>query len=174
MGRLFASRLGDSSESLPRTSLILGILYLAFQAFPIIFTRHGFNQEFIGLSFLGLGVGMVLASLSQPFWNRYWTDSLPFPPQLIICKGLRSRSSRNMAQSGPNSDSLWVKSVVSSSQSVFSGSHSRAILPFTGSCQSLARFPSERGFATLSHPHSRISSPLIGPLPLRCLPATVS
>lgn len=50
--------------------MILGILYLAFQAFPIIFGRHGFTVEFLGLSFLGIGVGMVCASLSQPFWNR--------------------------------------------------------------------------------------------------------
>ncbi|KAF9650493.1 MFS general substrate transporter [Thelephora ganbajun] len=52
------------------TALILGILYLTFQAFPIIFERHGFSQEFVGLSFLGIGVGMVFAALSQPFWNR--------------------------------------------------------------------------------------------------------
>jgi len=52
------------------TALTLGILYLAFQAFPIIFGRHGFSPQFIGLSFLGIGVGMVLSGLSQPFWNR--------------------------------------------------------------------------------------------------------
>ncbi|KAF9785518.1 major facilitator superfamily domain-containing protein [Thelephora terrestris] len=52
------------------TALTLGILYLAFQAFPIIFGLHGFSEEFIGLSFLGIGVGMILASLSQPYWNR--------------------------------------------------------------------------------------------------------
>lgn len=51
------------------TALILGILYLAFQSFPIIFGNHGFSPEFIGLSFLGIGVGMVIASLSQPYWN---------------------------------------------------------------------------------------------------------
>lgn len=56
--------------------MILGILYLAFQAFPIIFGRHGFSQELIGLSFLGIGVGMIVAGLSQPFWNRYWAYHL--------------------------------------------------------------------------------------------------
>ena len=56
---------------LPRTALINGIVYLALQAFPIIFGHHGFDEEFIGLSFLGIGVGMILATLSQPFWNRY-------------------------------------------------------------------------------------------------------
>ena len=52
-------------------SLMLGILYLAFQAFPIIFEDgHGFTVEQTGLSFLGIGLGMVLALVSQPIWNR--------------------------------------------------------------------------------------------------------
>ncbi|EEB93904.1 hypothetical protein MPER_07378, partial [Moniliophthora perniciosa FA553] len=34
------------------TSLILGILYLTFQAFPIIFERnHGFNMQETGMAF---------------------------------------------------------------------------------------------------------------------------
>ncbi|KAF9777403.1 MFS general substrate transporter [Thelephora terrestris] len=57
------------------TALTLGILYLAFQAFPIIFGLHGFSEEFIGLSFLGIGVGMILASLSQPYWNSVRPES---------------------------------------------------------------------------------------------------
>ncbi|KAF5378556.1 hypothetical protein D9615_007032 [Tricholomella constricta] len=53
------------------TALILGILYLAFQAFPIIFSDgHGFNMQTTGMTFLGIGLGMVLAISSQPFWNR--------------------------------------------------------------------------------------------------------
>jgi len=53
-------------------ALILGILYLAFQAFPIIFENgHGFNMQDTGLSFLGIGLGMVLALATQPFWNRF-------------------------------------------------------------------------------------------------------
>lgn len=63
----------ESSELLKgrkRNALILGILYLAFQAFPIIFQQgHGFNQQMTGLSFLGIGLGMVLALLSQPYFN---------------------------------------------------------------------------------------------------------
>ncbi|KAF8890945.1 major facilitator superfamily domain-containing protein [Infundibulicybe gibba] len=52
-------------------SLILGILYLAFQAFPVIFmTGHGFNIQSTGMSFLGIGLGMILAISSQPYWNR--------------------------------------------------------------------------------------------------------
>ena len=69
--------LDDSEKLLSRTALVLGILYLSFQAFPIIFGRHGFSQEFVGLSFLGIGVGLVIGALSQPFWNRYHAYNLP-------------------------------------------------------------------------------------------------
>ncbi|KAI0771478.1 MFS general substrate transporter [Trametes elegans] len=52
------------------SALLLGILYLAFQAYPIIFTEvHGFNVQSTGLTFLGIGLGMVLALCSQPYWN---------------------------------------------------------------------------------------------------------
>ncbi|KAJ4488176.1 MFS general substrate transporter [Lentinula aciculospora] len=54
------------------TSLILGILYLAFQAFPVIFEQHhGFNAQQTGLTFLGIGLGMVLGLATQPFWNHF-------------------------------------------------------------------------------------------------------
>ena len=54
------------------SALILGILYLAFQAFPIIFgEEHGFSQGLQGCSFLGIGLGLVLGTATQPFWNRY-------------------------------------------------------------------------------------------------------
>ncbi|KAG8742569.1 hypothetical protein FRC12_015334 [Ceratobasidium sp. 428] len=53
-------------------ALLLGILYLCFTAFPTIFgTNHGFNTQCVGLSFLGIGFGMVIALATQPFWNRY-------------------------------------------------------------------------------------------------------
>ncbi|CDO74082.1 hypothetical protein BN946_scf185043.g132 [Trametes cinnabarina] len=52
------------------SALLLGILYLAFQAFPIIFEDvHGFNVQQTGLSFLGIGTGMVAALATQPYWN---------------------------------------------------------------------------------------------------------
>ncbi|KAH9020531.1 MFS general substrate transporter [Lactarius deliciosus] len=52
-------------------ALILGILYLTFQAFPIIFEgKHGFNMQCTGLTFLGMATGMVLGLCTQPYWNR--------------------------------------------------------------------------------------------------------
>ncbi|KZV61185.1 MFS general substrate transporter [Peniophora sp. CONT] len=52
-------------------SLVLGIIYLTFQAFPIIFGDvHGFSLEIVGVCFLGIALGMILALASQPYWNR--------------------------------------------------------------------------------------------------------
>ncbi|KAI0269965.1 MFS general substrate transporter [Gloeopeniophorella convolvens] len=54
-------------------SLILGILYLTFQAFPIIFEdKHGFNMQCTGLTFASIGLGMLLGLCTMPYWNgRY-------------------------------------------------------------------------------------------------------
>ncbi|KAF5362585.1 hypothetical protein D9757_013322 [Collybiopsis confluens] len=54
------------------SALIFGILYLTFQAFPIIFGKgHGFNVQEVGLSFIGIGIGMLAGVMTQPFFNRY-------------------------------------------------------------------------------------------------------
>lgn len=53
------------------SAILLGILYLFFGAFPLVFgTNHGFNLWQIGLSFMGIGVGMVIAITSDPVWHR--------------------------------------------------------------------------------------------------------
>ncbi|TCD65444.1 hypothetical protein EIP91_002657, partial [Steccherinum ochraceum] len=55
------------------SAIVLGILYLAFQAFPIIFgEQHGFNTQEIGLSFAGIGIGMIIALCTQPLWNSLY------------------------------------------------------------------------------------------------------
>lgn len=55
------------------SALLLGILYLFFVAFPIVFEAHGFNLQEVGLSFLGIGIGMVAAVCSMPYWARHYT-----------------------------------------------------------------------------------------------------
>ncbi|KAJ4140155.1 hypothetical protein NW768_001510 [Fusarium equiseti] len=53
------------------TAILLGILYLFFGAFPLVFDRiYGFNLWQIGLSFLGILVGMVAAAGLDPVWHR--------------------------------------------------------------------------------------------------------
>lgn len=52
------------------SAILLGILYLAFGSFPLIFGRgHGFTLSQVGLSFLGLFVGMILGIASDPIWH---------------------------------------------------------------------------------------------------------
>ncbi|KAK7046010.1 hypothetical protein VNI00_007005 [Paramarasmius palmivorus] len=54
------------------TAVILGILYLTFEAFPVIFQQqHGFTMQQTGMSFLGIGLGMILAVPTQGYFNHY-------------------------------------------------------------------------------------------------------
>ncbi|KAF4637041.1 hypothetical protein G7Y89_g1039 [Cudoniella acicularis] len=55
------------------TSLLQGILYLFFGAFPLVFANnHDFNLWQIGLTFLGLLIGNVIACLFNPYWHKNW------------------------------------------------------------------------------------------------------
>ncbi len=53
------------------SALLLGILYLFFGAFPLVFrVNHGFELWQTGLTFLGLMVGMLIGLSSSPIWHR--------------------------------------------------------------------------------------------------------
>lgn len=53
------------------SAILLGILYLFFGAFPLVFiSNHGFNLWQVGLAFLGIGVGSVIAVATDPVWYR--------------------------------------------------------------------------------------------------------
>ncbi|ETI19259.1 hypothetical protein G647_09091 [Cladophialophora carrionii CBS 160.54] len=53
------------------SAILLGILYLFFGAFNLVFTEvYNFKLWQIGLSFLGLMIGMILAILSDPIWHK--------------------------------------------------------------------------------------------------------
>lgn len=53
------------------SAILLGILYLFFGAFPLVFTtNYGFNLWQIGLSFVGIGVGMLIGVGTDPIWHR--------------------------------------------------------------------------------------------------------
>jgi hypothetical protein len=54
-----------------RISLIYGILYLCFVAYPIVFSQHrGWSPGISGLAFVGIGIGTMIAILSEPLWRR--------------------------------------------------------------------------------------------------------
>lgn len=52
------------------SAILLGVLYLFFGAFEIVFTKnHGFELWQVGLSFTGLLVGQLAAIATDPFWH---------------------------------------------------------------------------------------------------------
>ncbi|RDW89990.1 MFS transporter [Aspergillus mulundensis] len=56
------------------SAILLGILYLFFGAFPLVFkTTHGMNLWQVGLTFLGIIFGMLIAAASNPLWNNIRT-----------------------------------------------------------------------------------------------------
>ncbi|KAI0344703.1 MFS transporter [Trametopsis cervina] len=75
------------------SALILGIQYLTFQAFPIIFEQgHGFNVQQTGLSFIGMGLGLLLGFLVQPLFTRYFRSQCEkhngrLPPEVRLIPG---------------------------------------------------------------------------------------
>lgn len=55
------------------SALLLGILYLFFGAFQLVFANvYGFTLWQLGCSFLGLMAGNVLAALMDPIWRRLY------------------------------------------------------------------------------------------------------
>lgn len=54
-------------------AILLGIVYLFFGAFPLVFeNNHGFQLYQVGLSFVGLGVGILIGVLTDPFWHKIY------------------------------------------------------------------------------------------------------
>jgi hypothetical protein len=52
------------------TAILLGILYLFFGAFPLVFGNvHGFNLWQVGLSFLGILAGTLVAGAADPIFH---------------------------------------------------------------------------------------------------------
>ncbi|KAF0635519.1 hypothetical protein FPSE5266_06971 [Fusarium pseudograminearum] len=59
------------------SALVLGILYLFFGAIPLVFrTNHGMNLWQIGLTFLGILCGLLIASATTPIWSKLRTKLL--------------------------------------------------------------------------------------------------
>ncbi|RDW85507.1 MFS general substrate transporter-40 [Coleophoma crateriformis] len=53
------------------SAILLGILYLFFGAFPLVFEgNHGFSLSQTGLSFLGIFCGMIAGVCTDPFFQK--------------------------------------------------------------------------------------------------------
>lgn len=68
-------------------SLIYGILYIWFEAFPIVYGEiHGFNLGEIGLAFLGILVGVLITIPIYCYWkyryqSRHLDENLDMAPE---------------------------------------------------------------------------------------------
>lgn len=57
-------------------ALLLGILYAFFSSYPIIFGRKGFNEGEIGLAFLPMGLGIIIATImNATYWTRKYAET---------------------------------------------------------------------------------------------------
>ncbi|KAK0725354.1 major facilitator superfamily transporter [Lasiosphaeris hirsuta] len=62
-------------------STVYGILYLCFVAYPIVFVQYrGWSPSLTGLSFIGMGIGTLLAIFCEPLWRRI-INSHPRDPE---------------------------------------------------------------------------------------------
>lgn len=53
------------------SAILLGVLYLFFGAFNLVFTNnHGFTISQVGLAFLGILIGMICGTLTDPIWHK--------------------------------------------------------------------------------------------------------
>ena len=73
------------------SAIILGILYLFFEAFGLVFQGvYGFSLQQTGLTFIGLLVGMCIGLATDPFWDRHYerlfakSPANPPPPELRL------------------------------------------------------------------------------------------
>jgi MFS family permease len=59
------------------SAVLLGVLYLFFGAFPLVFTAyHGFNLWQVGLTFLGVAIGILGGVATTPHWQRHYLLSM--------------------------------------------------------------------------------------------------
>ena len=64
-----------------RISLVYGILYLCFVAYPIVFTEgRGWSRGVSGLAFVGIGIGTMMSICSEPLCRRL-INSYPKDPE---------------------------------------------------------------------------------------------
>jgi MFS family permease len=59
------------------SAVLLGVLYLFFGAFPLVFTtNHGFNLWQVGLTSLGVAIGILGGVATTPHWQRHYLLSM--------------------------------------------------------------------------------------------------
>ncbi|EPX73419.1 cycloheximide resistance protein [Schizosaccharomyces octosporus yFS286] len=54
-------------------TILFAIVYINFESYPIVYSQYGFNQGEQGLSFIGIGVGILLATSFTPLVYYYYS-----------------------------------------------------------------------------------------------------
>ncbi|GAB1317589.1 hypothetical protein MFIFM68171_07799 [Madurella fahalii] len=63
-------------------SIIYGILYLCFVAYPIVFTQHrGWSVAMSGLAFVGIAIGTLISIVLEPLWRHIINSSPKRDPE---------------------------------------------------------------------------------------------
>ncbi|EEB07075.1 fluconazole resistance protein [Schizosaccharomyces japonicus yFS275] len=57
-------------------TLVYGVVYINFESYPIIFKGYGFNTGEVGLSFIGNGLGIIIAGLATPLVYKHYKHCL--------------------------------------------------------------------------------------------------
>ncbi|GAA5969102.1 hypothetical protein JCM11641_007470 [Rhodosporidiobolus odoratus] len=75
------------------TAVLLGILYMSFTAWSIVYHAYGFSTQIVGLTYIPLGLGILIGALSHPIWNRHYIRKAKQlgkrpPPEEHLRKGL--------------------------------------------------------------------------------------
>lgn len=73
-------------------AFIYGVLFLDFSAYPIVFTqKRGWSTASSGLSFLGIGFGMLVATALSPLLDRQYAKSVLAAPSGRVDPEIRLR-----------------------------------------------------------------------------------
>ncbi|EPY51058.1 MFS transporter [Schizosaccharomyces cryophilus OY26] len=56
-------------------TILFAIVYINFESYPIVYSQYGFNQGEQGLSFIGIGIGILLATSSTPIIYYYYSKN---------------------------------------------------------------------------------------------------
>ncbi|GAA5896316.1 MFS transporter [Sporobolomyces salmoneus] len=75
------------------TALLLGLLYMFFSAFALVYGEYGFEMQYVGLSYAPLGIGIVIGWLCQPLWARQYANKIKKlgrrpPPEEHLRRGI--------------------------------------------------------------------------------------
>jgi hypothetical protein len=73
------------------TSLLLGIMYMSFTAWSIVYKNgYGFETQIVGLTYIPLGLGITIGALLHPVWHKY-VPAFFLPLRFLATAALRSR-----------------------------------------------------------------------------------